>query len=284
MTCDDVRDLAPAFALGALEPEHEQAIRDHLATCPEAHEEIAAFAEVVPVLAESVRQAEPPAALRDRIMAAAAADRADQAPAPAPVVATASASAGVAAAAPASTTPTVATSAPPVDLAAARAERTARRPVLAWVAGLAAVVAIVVLGAWNISLRSDLDASRAYQAHVDAVLTEAAQPGSTSVVLSTPDDPTRGGLAVVGKAGTMTIVVRGFAPTSGSTVYEAWVIAPKRAPAPIGSFTVGADGTGYMNGGPIPSISGPMTVALTHEPGPGATTPTLPIVSSGSAG
>ncbi|MFI5225626.1 MAG: anti-sigma factor domain-containing protein [Candidatus Limnocylindrales bacterium] len=277
MTCDDVRDLAPAFALGALEPEQERAIRDHLATCPQAHEEIAAFAEVVPVLAESVKEVEPPTTLRDRILAAAAADLPVEAPAPAP----AAVQATVAAAAP---TPEPASSGQPIDLAAARAERTARRPLLAWVAGLAAVVAIVALGAWNISLRSDLAASQAYQAHVDAVLTEAAQPGSTSVVLTTPDDPTRGGLAVVGKVGTMSLVVRGLAPTSGSSVYEAWVIAPKHAPTPIGSFTVGSDGTGYMNGGPIPSISGPMTIALTHEPAPGATTPTLPIVSSGSAG
>ncbi len=272
MTCDDVRDLAPAFALGALEPEQAQAVREHLATCTEPHPEIAAFAEVVPVLAESIKQVEPPAALRERIMAAAAADLAAEAPAPATSVPCAASA------------PTSATSAPPISIDAARAERTARRPILTWVAGTAAVVAIVALGAWNISLRSDLDASRAYQAHVDAVLTEAAQPGSTSVVLTSPDDPTRGGLAVVGKAGTMTVVVRGLTPTTGDSVYEAWVIAPKHAPAPIGSFTVGEDGTGYMNGGPIPSISGPMTIALTHEPAPGATTPTLPIVSSGSAG
>ncbi len=281
MTCDDVRDLAPAFALGALEPGRAQAVRDHLATCAEPHPEITAFAEVVPVLAESIKQVEPPAALRERIMAAAAADLAAEAPAPATSVPAVAATAVASTAAPA---PTPAMSGAPISIDAARAERTARRPILTWVAGIAAVVAIVALGAWNISLRSDLDASRSYQAHVDAVLTEAAQPGSTSVVLTSPDDPTRGGLAVVGKAGTMSVVVRGLAPTTGDSVYEAWVIAPKRAPAPIGSFTVGEDGTGYMNGGPIPSISGPMTIALTHEPAPGATTPTLPIVSSGSAG
>ena len=281
MTCDDVRDLAPGFALGALEPEQERAVRDHLATCPEAHEEIATYAEVVPVLAESVKQVEPPAALRERIMAAAAADLAVEAAAPAVSVPAAAATAVAATAAPAAMP---ASSAPPIAIGAARAERTARRPILTWVAGLAAVLAIVALGAWNISLRSDLAASQAYQAHVDAVLTEAAQPGSTSVVLTSPDDPTRGGLAVVGKAGTMSVVARGLAPTTGDSVYEAWVIAPKHAPAPIGSFTVGADGTGYMNGGPIPTISGPMTIALTHEPAPGATTPTLPIITSGSAG
>jgi Anti-sigma-K factor rskA/Putative zinc-finger len=274
MTCDDVRDLAPGFVLGALDPDEERAVREHLATCPETHEEVAAFAGVVPVLAEGVKPAEPPAALRGRVMAAAAADLDERTRAAAPVPATESAVAPA---------PTAAAAAP-IALDAARAERTTRRPVLGWVLGLAAVIAIVALGAWNISLRSDLEASRTYQAHVDAVLTEAAQPGSASAVLTSADDPTRGGFAVVGKTGTVDIVVRGLAPTTGGTVYEAWVIAPKQAPAPIGSFTVGSEGTGYMSGGPIPSISGPVTIALTHEPGPGATTPTLPIVTSGSAG
>jgi hypothetical protein len=141
--------------------------------------------------------------------------------------------------------------------------------------------AIVALGARNTSPPDPM--SRTYQAHVDAVLTEAAQLGARASC-SRVGRPDRGGLAVVGKAGTVSMVVRGLAPTTGGTVYEAWVIAPKQAPAPIGSFTVGSDGTGYMSGGPIPSIGGPLTIALTHEPGPGATTPTLPIVTSGSAG
>ena len=290
MTCDEVRDLAPAYALGALESDLERAVREHLATCPEAHEEIAAFAEVVPVLSESVKQVEPPPELRDRILAAATADLAERTSATVAAAATAAAVASEAAAGSGSARGSATAGTPPPSIAApiafdaARAERTARRPVLDRVIGLAAVVAIVALGAWNLSLRSDLDASRTYQAHVDAVLTEAARPGSTSVILSSPDDPTRGGLAVVGNAGTMDIVVRGFVPTTGGSVYEAWVIAPKHAPAPSGSFTVGSDGTGYMTGGPIPAISGPITIALTHEPGPGATTPTQPIISSGSAG
>ena len=125
MTCDEIRDLAPGFALGALDPDQERAVREHLATCPEAHEEIAAFAGVVPVIAGSAREVEPPAALRGRIMAAAAADLEERTRASAP-----------AEAAPATTVTvadpgTVASVSPqstaaPASLEAARAERTAR--------------------------------------------------------------------------------------------------------------------------------------------------------------
>ena len=41
MTCDEIRDLAPAFVLGALGPDEEAAVRDHLASCPEPHPEMA---------------------------------------------------------------------------------------------------------------------------------------------------------------------------------------------------------------------------------------------------
>ena len=85
MTCDDVRDQAAAFVLGALTPAEEEAVRDHLATCPEAHAEFAELGGVVPILAAAVEQVEPPPALRERIMAAAAADRRERVAAPAVV-------------------------------------------------------------------------------------------------------------------------------------------------------------------------------------------------------
>ena len=39
-------------------------------------------------------------------------------------------------------------------------------------------------------------------------------------------------------------VMQGLAPTTGSEVYEVWAIVGSQAPAPIGSFEVGADGWG----------------------------------------
>ena len=60
------------------------------------------------------------------------------------------------------------------------------------------------------------------------------------------------------------------------------MIAGQNPPVPIGSFTVGSDGTGYLAAGGAPAGAG-VTVALTLEPGPGAKTPTPPIISAGVA-
>jgi anti-sigma-K factor RskA len=76
--------------------------------------------------------------------------------------------------------------------------------------------------------------------------------------------------------------MRGLAPTSGSNVYEAWLVAANAKPTPIGGFQVGASGSGTLvatNAAPSPGV----IVALTLEPRPGATSPTLPLIASGAA-
>jgi hypothetical protein len=263
MTHEQVLDLAAPFVLGALTPDEERAVREHLATCSLSHDELAELGSVVVALAESVEPVEPPASLRDRVMAAAARDLESRRPA-----------------APAAPQPIVRPSEPPADVARVRP---ARRPArLGWALGLAAVLAIAALGAWNLSLRSDLESATAYRQHVEQVLTAAARTGSHSAILSSKDDPAIGGLAVVAGDGSVRVVMRGLAPTSGGKVYEAWVIAGQNAPVPIGSFTVGSDGTGYLAAGGGPAAAGVM-VALTLAAGPGAKTPTLPIISAGVA-
>ena len=259
MTCDQVRDLAPAFVLGALERHEEAEVRDHLATCAEPHPEFVELGEVVPALAASVELVDPPPSLRGRIMAIAAQDLAERQNAPPPILRRA---------------------------LAERVPMPSARPILArprftWALGIAAVLAIAALGAWNLSLRSELDGASAYSRAVGQVLAIAAEPGSLTAILSSRDDPNRAGLAAIGPDGSIHVVMRGLAPTTDGHVYEAWVIPGSSTPTPIGWFTVGSDGTGAL------TASGPgtagVTVALTLEAGPGATTPTLPIVSSGVA-
>jgi anti-sigma-K factor RskA len=259
MTHEQVLDLAAGFVLGALEPDEERAVREHLATCSLQHDELAELGGVVAALAESVEQVEPPASLRDRVMAAAARDLETRR--------SGAAQPGT----------------PPSAQAAVPGIRPAARPArLGWALGLAAVLVIAALGAWNVTLRSDLDAAAAYRQHVEQVLTAAARQGSHSAVLRSDANPAIGGLAVVASDGSVQVLMRGLAPTTGSNVYEAWVIAGENAPVPIGSFTVGSDGTGYLIASGAPAAAG-ITVALTLEPGPGATTPTPPIISAGVA-
>ena len=79
------------------------------------------------------------------------------------------------------------------------------------------------------------------------MLEVAAQPGSLTAIL-TADGGTGSGLAAVSAAGEVTIAMQALAPTSGSQVYTAWVIAGTAAPVPLGSFTVGNDGTAVVRG------------------------------------
>jgi len=275
LTCNEVRDLAGSFVLDALDADEAAAVREHLATCPEAHEEIAELGGVVPVLAASVPVVEPPAGLKARVLAAAQADLEDRTRASAPLAEEATAAGAVG---PAGTSEAAAPIAFPGP---AERERRGRRPVAAWALGIAAVVAIALLGASTLVLRSQLDQAQAYQQSVQAVLDVAAKPGSLTAVL-TADGGTGTGLAAIDSAGAVTMAMQDLAPTAGGQVYEAWVIGGDGVPVPIGSFQVGNTGTGSMSGSGVTATSGAV-LALTLEAGPGATTPTLPIISKGVA-
>lgn len=267
LTCDSVQDVAASFVLDALPEDEMAAVREHLATCPEPHPEIAELAGIVPVLHAAVRPAEPPAALKDRIMAAAAADleertrlaRVEEAPA-------------TEGGAPSSHAPAER----PIPISGRR------QPRWSWALGIAAVLAIVLLGGWNLSLRSELSDAQAYQRAVASVLDTARQPGALTAVMSSPSGEGPTGFAAVGQDGSMRIAMRELAPTTGDEVYEAWMIEGANAPVAIGGFRVGADGSGYLEATGVPPQSG-LVLALTREPRPGMTAPSGDPVSVGTA-
>ena len=275
LSCDEVRDLAASFVLDALPEAETAAIREHLATCAEPHPEIAELGAVVPVLPASVPLMDPPAALKDRLMAAAAADLEERRRSETAAQAPAAATQPPAAAVPTSTPTAPAQAAEPVPIGRARQSR------LSWVLGIAAVLVIVLLGASNLRLRSDLDAAQAYQQQVASVLDAARQPGALTAVMTTTSGEGPNGIAAVTTDGQMRIAMRGLEPTAGTEVYEAWVILPDTAPAPLGSFQVGGSGSGYLEAPGLPTTPG-MVLALTREPGPGATAPSSDPVSVGT--
>jgi anti-sigma-K factor RskA len=98
----------------------------------------------------------------------------------------------------------------------------------------------------------------------------------------TADGDTGTGLAAVAADGKVVFAMQDLAPTSGSTVYTAWVIGGDGVPVDIGSFAVGRGGTASFTAAGVPATPG-IVLALTREPGPGATTPTMPIISKGVA-
>ena len=264
LTCDEIRDLAPLFAVGALDADEMATVREHVADCPEAHGELLAFGEAATALLETVEPVAPPPALRGRLMAAAEADlHAGEHPA------------STTASSPGSLAPLA--QAAPVDLAAERARRRSR---LGWLVAVAAVIGVIALGAWNVALRQDLTAAQAYQQGVDQALALATQPGSVTAILAS-EDGSSSGLAVIGADGTTRITVRGLAPTSGSQVYTAWAIEGDAAPVALGDLTVGSDGLATAAVTSPTSAPGAV-IALTLEPTPGATVAAGPLIVAGT--
>jgi anti-sigma-K factor RskA len=272
MTCDRARDLAAGYVIGALEPTEEAAVREHLQTCPEPHDEFAELGGVVPYLAESdLELIEPPAGLRDRIMAAAAADLAARGrPSPA----------AERTARPAPQTAVAPIAFPSVEEREARAR--ARTGRIGWVARIAAVLAIVVVGGWNLLLQNELNAARRFDQAVATVIGAAAAPGSKTVILAPAEDSKASGIAAVRADGSVVLAMRDLPATSGSEVYETWVIVPDTAPVAVGGFTVDANGTATFTTKPANAPPG-STIAVTREPKAGNTAPAGPVVSAGVA-
>jgi hypothetical protein len=289
LRCSDVLELSGSFVLGALPEDEAAAVRAHLAACPEAHAEVAELGSVVPALFETVELVQPPSALRDRILAAAA--ETQQAGAEPSIKAFSVA--GDEAAAPAPGPATLDRPALPVDRtlkpypAATDVQRRGfdfgsifRRPAWAAVA-MAAVIGVIALGAWNVQLRGEVDALAAYQRGVVAVLDAAGRPDAKLAVLTPPDGAGGpSGLASVDSDGAVAVIMRDLAPTTGTQVYETWLIGSDGTPVAIGGFTVGTGGTAaFTTQHPLPG--GGVTVALTLEDAPGATTPKGPVVVVG---
>ena len=260
LTCDEVRDLAASFVLDALDPAQMDAVREHLATCADPHVEMGELAGVLPVLDAAIPLVEPPASLKARVMAAAAADL--------------EARRGAAAIAPEE--PRV----PSADVIRPLPRRPT--PLRAWALGIAAVLAILALSGWNYSLQQQLNDARAYQQQVATVLDAAQRPGSLTAVMRSDRENGPNGIAAVTTDGVALFAMRDLAPTSGSEVYEAWVIAADGVPVALGELQLRPGGVGYLQAGGLPTESG-IVLALTREPGPGATAPSSDPVSVGTA-
>jgi anti-sigma-K factor RskA len=275
LTHEQALDLAAGYVLGALERSEESAVRDHLATCAEPHPEFETLGGVVPALVEldDLVLVEPPASLGDRIMAAAAADLAAN---PRPSVA-----------APATPAPSVqAATAPPTAFPtaaerAARSERT-RTSRFDWALRIAAVIAIVAVGAWGLNLQGQLDGARRFDNAVATVIQAAGQPGAKPVVLTAAEGSKANGIGAVGADGSVVLAMRDLPATSGSQVYETWVIVGEEAPVAVGGFTVDQNGTASFTSRPATTPPG-ATIAVTLEPKAGSTAPLGPVVSAGVA-
>ena len=244
MTCTEIEELAGAIALGAIPDDEWPAIRDHLATCARGHAEVRRLQPVATLLLEAAPPVEPPARLRERILAAA---RAESEPAPAPPARDAAA-----------------------RPATARAERRAvlerinplwwRQP--AWGAVAAALVLALALGVWNVMLRRDLNETQQRLAAEQRALAVLAGEGRRFEFAATL--PGAGGIVLRPTSGPATLVVHGLPPAT-DTVYQVWALRGEQ-PASLGVFTPDEAGRRVVT--LDENLSDVDAVAITVEPAP----------------
>lgn len=197
--CEDIDELAAAYALGSVEPDEERAISEHLAACASPHAEARELVGVASVLLPAaVEPVTPSSALRSRLMATIADTPQEHRPVDPriawPVQATASAR------------PWWRLTPLPAGLAAV---------------GLAAVIG---LGAWNVNLNqrlADRDAALRAVASADAAFAVSGSAGSGWV------------LETDGRA---IFLADSLAELPADRIYELWLIGPDGDPADVGTL------------------------------------------------
>jgi hypothetical protein len=276
MTCDRVRELASGFVLGALDTNEMIAVADHLDSCAHDHPEIDEFGGVLLYLAESVEPVEPPAWLRESVIAAAKADLAatrriglaSERRVYEPVAVVVPMTAPEVAAAPTAIT----------SIAKARVSR--RRRALTWSMRVAAAVAIVVLTGTGVIVQGNLDKAAKSQTE-DSKIVYALQDNQTrSAAMSAPGSSKIAGIALLMPTGHIILKMYALAPTRNDEVYTVWLTTDKGGPIKVGSFTPEDTGVGFLEVYNVPT-SANVWVFVSKEPNDKGTVRTGPIIASG---
>ena len=276
MTCDRVRELAPGFVLGALDEIEMTDVSEHLDTCPHPHPEVGDLGGVLPYLAETLEPIEPPAWLRESVLAAARADlgtRRRIAPVALPAAEPA---------VDADSEPEIST-VPPAEIIpfGTRSRGSRRRRALTWATRIAAAVAVVALAAYTLALQGDLDKAKQAQSEDASLNYMWAQPDTMKAVLAATDGSSASGMAALRPTGHIIVRVHGLASTGGDEVYAVWLSSGGATPAKAGTFTVDDSGSGGLEVDNVPT-SASLWVFVCREPNANVTKPTGPMVVSGT--
>jgi Anti-sigma-K factor rskA len=248
---------AVAFAMHALEPAEEVAMRAHIERCRACRETVQETQLVTAALGRSVEQIDPPPRLRAGILAAAVeTPQADPPPGSG------------------SDDPVQ-----PHPRFAARRASVTRARVLAGAAAAGAVIAVAGLGTYTVQVQQQRDALAAQAQQLAAIVTQLDAPGSAHATLST--DAGQPVAAVLVTTAGRTVVTAGLSPNDTSdTTYVVWGIGDG-GPRPLGVFDVTPSSPGVHE---IGSAGGdPPFAAYAVSLEPGRTMPATPtkVVASG---
>jgi anti-sigma-K factor RskA len=253
---DEMVVLAPAYVLGALEPDERRSFESHLAQCDLCASEVRSLGRATAGLAQTVPLVTPRAALRDRVLLAVGA-------------------------------PDVRASAPTIVQP--------RWRVGDWLAYAAcvAVATAAVLYAMNLrsrveNLEARLEVAQLRLAAADRAMVDARRVAfetqSAMAVLAAADlvrvdlqgapaAPQAAGRALWSRQSGMVFAATNLPPLQAGKIYQVWLVA---GGPPVSAGLVAPDETGRGVGifrTPV-EVTGPVTVAVTIEPEGGVPAPT----------
>jgi anti-sigma-K factor RskA len=204
LRCDQADELGAAFVLGALGADEALSVQDHLASCDQPHAELRAMLGADQVLAMSLEPVAPSAALRDRLMATVARTQQERS--------------------------SKIKAAPAVGLPERRGLWDWLSPRVARPLAVAAVVAALAFGAWNVSLQSQLgQRDRALRSVADAI-------AGGGVAFRVDGSAGRGYVVDTPGSGAA-LVVAGLTSLPADRIYELWLIDASGQPVAVGTFT-----------------------------------------------
>jgi anti-sigma-K factor RskA len=277
MTCDRVRELAPGFVLGALEADEMIAVQDHLDGCSEAHPEVDEFGGVLPYIAQTLTPVEPPAWLRESVIAAAKADS----------LARKRVGKGSEHRM-AEHVPMAATEAEPAlepsavtrgNVISLRSKIWARRGRIAtWTTRVAAAVLVFSLAGYAWTVQGELNKAHSTSGPGNFVIGRDTQQ---ALLTSTTVGSKARGAVFLQPTGHMALGVNHLEATAGDQAYVVWATPQNGAVYKIGWFTVDASGWAFLEYDNVPT-SPSLWVFICIEPNGGVTKPTGPIVLSGT--
>lgn len=241
---------AVAFALHALEPDEEAAMRSHIERCRSCSGTVRETEVVAAAVGGAVEQVDPPVRLRSNLLAVAA--ETPQAPAPDP-------------------------SPPPQPHPRFAARRTRMRVLIA-AAAAAVVIGVGGLGAYTAQVQRERDALAAQARALAGIVTQLDAPGSSHAILSTESGQPVA--AVLVTADDRAVVTAGLDPNdTGSTTYVVWGLGAGD-PRPLAAFDVAAPGPGIHD---IGAGAEPPFAAYAVSLEPGRRMPAVPttVVASG---
>lgn len=239
------RDLAAAYALGALAPDEARRFEAFLAGSPEAQREVAEYRDVAALLALGGGEAAPGADLRDRVLARVAATKTQ----------------------PLARTRTRA----PLWLALAAS--------LLAVAGLG--LSLRAARGELRDLRELLSDTQGRLAAREATLNAIFEPGVQMYQLTASGDP-EPGIQLFYDRQRQRAIIHGFRlrQVPEDRTYQLWFIKDGK-PVPSVTFKPEADGHARVEQIPVPTGGDVSAAAVTVEPESGSTQPTMPIVLVG---